>query len=239
MRKARLVLVRHGQSVYNQKNIFTGWTDVDLSEQGRDEAKQAGVLLKKNSIYPDICFTSWLKRSIHTAEILLNELEWEHIDMLKSYKLNERHYGNWQGRDKDEVQKEVGEEQFLAVRRGYDITPPALEVNDKRCAWNDVKYANIDKKLLPLHESLKETKKRVLEYYKEQIMVQLQQEKTVLITAHGNSLRTLVMELEQMTPQEIVQFAIPTGEIIVYNFDSEMNMIEKHILINNFKEKRF
>ncbi len=231
MSKARLVLVRHGQSVYNQKNIFTGWTDVDLSQQGRNEAKKAGLLLKKNSIYPHICFTSWLKRAIHTAQIALQELEWEHIDMLKSYKLNERHYGDWQGRDKDAVKKEYGDEKFLAVRRGYDVAPPPLHVKDERCVWNDKKYANIDKKLLPLHESLKDTKKRVLEYYTEQIVPQLQKEKTVLISAHGNSLRALVMELEQMTPQEIVQFEIPTGEIIVYDFDREMKIIEKNVLI--------
>ncbi|UCN00820.1 2,3-bisphosphoglycerate-dependent phosphoglycerate mutase [Sulfurimonas sp. SWIR-19] len=231
MDKARLVLVRHGQSIYNQKNIFTGWTDVDLSQQGRDEAKKAGQLLKKHNIYPDICFTSWLKRAIHTAQILLQELEWEHINMLKSYKLNERHYGDWQGRDKDAVKKEYGEEKFLAVRRGYDVPPPPLHVNDKRCVWNDKKYANIDKKLLPLHESLKDTKKRVLEYYTEQIIPQLQKEKTVLISAHGNSLRALVMELEKMTPQEIVQFEIPTGEIIMYDFDSDMQILEKNVLI--------
>jgi len=225
-----LVLVRHGQSVYNQKNIFTGWTDVDLSEQGRDEAKKAGLLLKKNSIYPDICFTSWLKRAIHTAQIVLEELDWEQIDMLRSYKLNERHYGNWQGRDKDEVKKELGEEKFLAVRRGYNVAPPPLHVNDKRCVSNDKKYANIDKNLLPLHESLKETKKRVLEYYREQIILQLQKEKTVLISAHGNSLRALVMELEQMSSNDITGFEIPTGEILVYDFDSEMNIIEKKIL---------
>ena len=231
MSKARLVLVRHGQSIYNQKNIFTGWTDVDLSEQGRTEAKKVGLLLKKNSIYPDICFTSWLKRAIHTAQIALKALEWEQIDMLKSYKLNERHYGDWQGRNKDEVKTEYTQEQFLAVRRGYDIAPPPLHVNDKRCVSNDIKYANINKKLLPLHESLKETKKRVLEYYREQIILQLQKEKTVLISAHGNSLRAMVMELEQMTPEEISGFEIPTGEIIVYDFDSEMNIIEKNILI--------
>ena len=235
MSKTRLVLVRHGQSTYNQKNIFTGWTDVDLSQQGREEAKKAGALLKKNGIYPDICFTSWLKRAIHTAQIALNELEWEHIDILKSYKLNERHYGDWQGRDKDEVQKEVGEEKFLAVRRGFNVAPPPLDENDKRCVWNDTKYANIDKKLLPLHESLKETKKRVLEYYKEQIVLQLQKEKTVLISAHGNSLRALVMELERMTSKEIAKFEIPTGEIIVYDFDSEMNVIEKNILKSDFE----
>ena len=233
MSKARLVLVRHGQSIYNEKNIFTGWTDIGLSEQGRDEAKEAGLLLKKNSIYPDICFTSWLKRAIHTAQILLQELDWEHIDMLRSCKLNERHYGDWQGRDKDEVKKELGEEKFLAVRRGYNVAPPPLHVNDKRCVNNDIKYANIDKKLLPLHESLKETKKRVLEYYREQIILQIQKEKTVLISAHGNSLRGLVMELEQMSSSEISGFEIPTGEILVYDFDSEMNIIEKKILKQN------
>jgi len=230
-RKARLVLVRHGQSVYNQKNIFTGWSDVDLSEQGRNEAKKAGLLLKKNNIYPDICFTSWLKRAIHTAQIALSELEWEHIDMLKSYKLNERHYGDWQGRDKDEVKKEVGEEKFLAVRRGYDVAPPALDTKDKRCVSNDIKYANFDKKLLPLHESLKDTKKRVLAYYKEQIITKLQEQKTVLISAHGNSLRALVMELEKMSETDIVSYEIPTGEIIVYTFDCDMKIIEKDVLI--------
>ena len=120
---------------------------------------------------------------------------------------------------------------FLAVRRGFDVAPPPLHVNDERCASNDAKYTNIDKNMLPLHEPLKETKKRVLEYYREQIVLQLQKEKTVLISAHGNSLRALVMELEQMTPEEIAGFEIPTGEIIVYDFDSEMNIIEKNILI--------
>jgi len=231
MSKARLVLVRHGQSVYNQKNIFTGWTDVELSEQGVKEAREAGKLLQKNNIYPDICFTSWLKRAIHTAQILLQELEWEHIDALRSYKLNERHYGDWQGRNKDEVKKEYGEEKFLAVRRGYDVAPPPLHANDKRCVWNEKKYANIDKTLLPLSESLKDTKKRVLEYYKEAIIPQLQKEKTVLISAHGNSLRALVMELEKISTKEIVSFEIPTGEIIVYNFNSDMKITEKDILI--------
>ena len=227
MSKARLVLVRHGQSIYNQKNLFTGWTDVDLSEQGRQEAKNAGILLKKNAIYPDICFTSWLKRAIHTAQIALQELEWEHIDSLRSYKLNERHYGDWQGRDKDAVKKEYGEEKFLAVRRGYDVPPPPLDEKDARCVNNDKKYAKIDKNLLPLSESLKDTKKRVLEYYNEQIIPQLQEKKTVLISAHGNSLRALVMELEKISKKDIVSVEIPTGEIITYTFDARMQIEEK------------
>ena len=231
MSKARLVLVRHGQSIYNKKNLFTGWTDVDLSEQGRQEAKNAGILLKKNNIYPDICFTSWLKRAVHTAQILLQELEWEQIDSLRSYKLNERHYGAWQGRDKDAVKKEYGEEEFLAVRRGYDVPPPPLHGNDERCVSHDKKYAKIDKSLLPLSESLKDTKKRVLEYYNEQIIPNLQENKTVLISAHGNSLRALVMELEQINEKDIVSFEIPTGEIITYTFDGAMKIEEKKVLI--------
>jgi len=231
MKQARLVLVRHGQSVYNQKNIFTGWTDVDLTQQGMDEAKKVGLLLKKNGIYPDICFTSWLNRAIHTAQILLKELKWEHIDSLRSYKLNERHYGDWQGRDKGEVKKEYGEEKFLAVRRGYDAVPPPLKPNDARCVCNDKKYANIDKKLLPMHESLKDTKKRVLEYYLEQIISKLREQKTVLISAHGNSLRALMMELEEISETDMLSFEIPTGEIIVYTFDCDMKIIEKNVLI--------
>jgi 2,3-bisphosphoglycerate-dependent phosphoglycerate mutase len=231
MNKTRLVLMRHGQSIYNQKNLFTGWTDVDLSAQGKEEAQKAGVLLKKNNIYPDICFTSWLKRAIHTAQIALQALEWEHIDSQRSYKLNERHYGDWQGKDKDNVKKEYGEEKFLAVRRGYDVPPPPLHVNDERCACRDKKYANIDAKLLPLSESLKETKKRVIEYYEEKIVPQLQEKKTVLISAHGNSLRALVMQLEQISPTDIVNFEIPTGEILVYDFDSDMKIIGKNVLI--------
>ena len=231
MSHTKLILMRHGQSIYNLQNRFTGWTDVDLSEQGVREAKEAGALLKKHQLYPDICFTSWLKRAIHTANLALEVLEWEHIDMIRSYKLNERHYGSWQGRDKDEVKKEEGAEQFLAVRRGYDVPPPPLREDDTRVVWREKKYANIDKTFLPLSESLKDTKKRVLEYYKKAIIPQLKKEKTVLISAHGNSLRALVMELEKISEQDIVSFEIPTGEIIVYTFDCSMNIIKKEIFL--------
>jgi len=231
MNNARLVLVRHGQSIYNRKNLFTGWTDVDLSEQGITEAKAVGKLLKEHKIYPDICFTSWLKRAIHTAQIALQELEWEHINSLRSYKLNERHYGDWQRKDKDEIKKEYGQEKFLAVRRGYDVPPPPLHTNDERCASHEKKYENIDKKLLPLSESLQDTRKRVLEYYKKQIIPQLQEYKTVLISAHGNSLRALVMELEQISEKDIASFEIPTGEIITYTFNCSMKITEKKVLI--------
>ena len=227
---SRLILMRHGESVYNQKNLFTGWTDVELSEKGVQEAKEAGALLKKNDIYPDICFTSWLKRAIHTAQIALSELEWEHIDAIRSFKLNERHYGAWQGQDKTKVLEEYGEEQFLAVRRGYDVPPPPLDANDMRVVWRDKKYAGISHELLPLHESLKDTKKRVMEYYDTVLSKELQDEKTVLVSAHGNSLRALVMHLENLNEQEVVQLEIPTGEIRVYTFDKTMNIKNREIL---------
>jgi len=223
--------MRHGESVYNQKNLFTGWTDVELSERGVQEAKAAGTLLKKNGIYPDICFTSWLKRAIHTAQIALRELEWEHIDAIRSYKLNERHYGAWQGQNKTKVLEEYGEEQFLAVRRGYDVPPPPLDENDMRVVWRDKKYASIDHALLPLHESLKDTKKRVIEYYDAVVSKELQGEKTVLVSAHGNSLRALVMHLEKMNKEDVVKLEIPTGEIIVYTFDKSLQVSKKETLL--------
>lgn len=231
MKEARLILVRHGQSVYNLQNRFTGWTDVSLSEQGREEAKRVGRVLKKEKIYPDICFTSWLKRAIHTANLALEELEWEHIDILRSYKLNERHYGDWQGKNKEFVKKEYGQEQFLAVRRGYDVAPPPLSEDDERVVWREKKYENISKNELPLSESLEMTKKRVVSYYEEMILPQLQEGKTIFISAHGNSLRALVMYLEKMSKEDIVRFEIPTGEIVVYNFDKNLTIMKKEVLL--------
>jgi len=227
---SRLVLMRHGESIYNQKNLFTGWSDVELSNRGEQEAKAAATLLKTNGIYPDICFTSWLKRAIHTAQIALRELEWEHIDAIRSYKLNERHYGAWQGEDKTKILQEYGEEQFLAIRRGYDVPPPPLDENDMRVVWRDKKYAGIDHKLLPLHESLKETKARVMEYYKSVLVQELKNDKTVLVSAHGNSLRALVMHLDNLTEEEVVKLEIPTGELIVYTFDELFKIKNKEIL---------
>lgn len=227
---SKLILIRHGQSVYNQRNIFTGWTDVELSEKGKKEAKEAGELLRENLLYPDICFTSWLKRAIHTTQIVLNTLEWEHIDVCKSWKLNERHYGAWQGKNKDEIKKEVGEEVFLSIRRGYDTPPPPLESDDKRSALFDKKYKDIDPKILPRSESLKDTKKRTVNYYFEKIIPYLTQNKTVLVSAHGNSLRSLVMQIENIDKKDIVKYEIPTGEIIVYDFDDIMQLTDKTIL---------
>ncbi len=236
MKKAQLILVRHGQSVYNLQNRFTGWTDVELSQQGQTEARQAGTLLKEHHIYPDICFTSWLKRAIHTANLALEELQWEHIDVYRSYKLNERHYGTWQGKDKNEIRAQEGDAKFLAVRRGYDVPPPPLDENDERVVWREKKYANIPHNMLPLSESLEDTRKRVVEYFQDKIQTELQKHKRVLISAHGNSLRALVMYLEKISAEDIVKLEIPTGEIIVYTFDSLLNIEKKEILTEKTKD---
>ncbi len=227
---AKLILLRHGQSIYNQKNIFTGWSDVDLSKQGRKEAKEAGELLKKSGILPEVCFTSWLKRAIHTSQIVLKELNWEQIDVIKSWKLNERHYGAWQGKDKNRIKKEVGEKMFLKIRRGYATPPPPLEDEDKRLPQNEKKYQNLDIDILPKSESLKDTKKRVVNYFYEKIAPYLSKNKTVLVSAHGNSLRSLVMELESVSKKDIINFEIPTGELIVYEFDSTLKIVDKTVL---------
>ena len=221
---ARLILLRHGESLYNKENLFTGWTDVELSEHGKEEAKEAAALLKNRQLYPDICFTSWLKRAIHTAQIVLSEMEWEQIDTIKSWKLNERHYGAWQQRNKEEVEAEVGETHFLAVRRGYDTPPPQLDEEDPRSARFDLKYHDLDPSLLPRSESLKDTKKRALNYYYGEIIPKLAQGKTVLVSAHGNSLRALVMEIEKLGVDEIVKLEIPTGKPIVYDCDEMLKM---------------
>jgi 2,3-bisphosphoglycerate-dependent phosphoglycerate mutase len=230
MKNARLVLLRHGESLYNQQNRFTGWSDVELSKQGKAEAKEAGKLLKQHKIYPDLCCTSWLKRAIHTAEIALNVLEWEQIDSLRSYALNERHYGAWQGRDKDEVREEEGEITFQAVRRGYDTPPPILQKDDQRAPWREAKYREVSKALLPLSESLHDTRKRVVYYFESVIQKVLLEKKTVLISAHGNSLRALVMYLEKMDKEDVASLEIPTGELIIYTFDAMLNITAKERL---------
>ena len=223
----KMILLRHGESLYNKENLFTGWTDIDLSEEGIAQAQQAGEILRRNGLYPDICFTSWLKRAIHTAQIVLKEMEWEHIDCIKHWKLNERHYGAWQRHNKDEIKKEVGDEKFLAVRRGYDTPPPPLSEGDPRLVWNDPKYRGIDPEKLPRSESLKDTRLRTLNYFVERIAPELAKDKTVLVSAHGNSLRALVMAIEHLTPTQIVKVEIPTGEPILYEFDLTLHLLRK------------
>ncbi len=227
MRESKLILLRHGESLYNRENLFTGWTDIDLSQKGIEQAERAGKRLAENDLYPDICFTSWLKRAIHTAQITLKEMEWEHIDSIRSWKLNERHYGAWQQHNKDAVRREVGEEMFMAIRRGYDTPPPPLKSGDPRLPENDPKYSGVDPALLPRSESLKQTRIRTLNYFAESIAPQLARGKCVLVSAHGNSLRALVMAIENLTPAEVVKLEIPTGEPILYRFDETLHPLGK------------
>jgi len=228
--KRELIFIRHGQSLFNAQNLFTGWSDIELSEQGISEAKNAGKILLSHGMYPDICFTSWLKRSIHTTQLILHEMDWEHIDNKRTWKLNERHYGAWQKRDKQEVKKEVGNKLFFDVRRGYHTAPPPLGVEDKKLLLNSAKYKNIDKDLLPSSESLEDTKNRVLPYFFEKIIPQLAEGKRVLVSAHGNSIRALVMYLENIDIKNVSDLEIQTGVPIVYNLDENMKIINKEVL---------
>jgi len=230
MQGAKLILLRHGESLYNKENLFTGWTDVDLSEKGRAEAEHAGEVLLKHALYPDISFTSWLQRSIHTTQIVLSTMQWEHIDAVRSWKLNERHYGAWQKQNKEKIKAEVGAEKFLAVRRGYDTPPPPLNDEAYEALLKEPKYAALEPLLLPRSESLKMTAKRTLSYFYDVITPQLDAGKTVLISAHGNSLRALLMEIEHLTSEEIVNVSIPTGQPILYRFDETLRMVKKEYL---------
>ena len=218
----KLILVRHGKSIWNMENIFTGWTDVDLASQGIEEAKIAGEIIKDHSVNIDICFSSYLKRAIKTASIIMETADIMHIDFIKSWKLNERNYGAWQGRNKDEVRSEVGEDLFWKVRRGYSDAAPALSLNDKRYPKFDYKYQSLNSSDLPVTESLKDTKQRAVQYYFETIVPQLVNGKTVLVSAHGNSIRALMTEILNIPATEISKVEVQTGVLNIYNFDSTM-----------------
>jgi len=221
----KLVLLRHGESVWNKENKFTGWTDVDLSEQGILEAREAGRVLKEEGFTFDLAFTSVLKRAIQTLWLVLEEMDLMWIPVQRSWKLNERHYGALQGLNKSETAKKYGEEQVHIWRRSYDIPPPELEKNDERHPGNDAKYSGINAHDLPLTESLKFTVDRFLPYWQETIVPELKMEKKVLIAAHGNSLRALVKHLDKVSDDEIVTLNIPTGIPLVYELDKDLNSV--------------
>lgn len=225
----KLVLVRHGESLWNKENKFTGWTDVELSDKGIKEAIDAGKKLKEDNYNFDIVYTSVLKRSIDTANIILKQMN-DDVTIKRSYKLNERHYGALQGLNKDEMRKKYGEEKVHLWRRGYDITPPELTMDDYRFPGNDPLYKDIDKNLLPLSESLKDTVKRVVSYYEEEIKPNLLDKKSVMIVAHGNSLRGLIKYLENISDEDIMSLEIPTGKPLIYELDDELNVIKHYYL---------
>lgn len=224
------MLLRHGESVWNKENRFSGWTDVDLSEKGILEAEKAGKVLKENNFTFDIAYTSFLKRGIRTLWIVLDELDLMWIPVFKSWRLNERHYGALQGYSKAKMAVEVGEEQVLIWRRSYDVPPPALKTSDPRYPGTDVRYKDLDPKDIPLTESLKDTVKRFLPYWHETIAPTVKAGKKVLISAHGNSLRALVEYLDELSEEEIIKLNIPTGIPLIYELDDNLKPIKHYYL---------
>ena len=226
----KLVLIRHGESEWNKLNLFTGWTDVDLSEKGVQEAINGGKLLKEAGFQFDIVFTSTLKRAIHTAWHVLDGVDQDYLPVIKDYHLNERHYGALQGLNKAETAAKYGSEQVHLWRRSFDVAPPALEEDDERNPAKQKTYAGVDKKELPLHESLKDTIARVVPYYNEVIVPMLKEGKRILIAAHGNSLRALVKYLDNISDADIADLNIPTGVPLVYELDDELKPIKSYYL---------
>ncbi|MDK2951115.1 MAG: 2,3-bisphosphoglycerate-dependent phosphoglycerate mutase [Kosmotogales bacterium] len=226
----KLVLIRHGESEWNKANLFTGWTDVDLSEKGIKEAKDGGKLLKEENYTFDIAFTSVLKRAIRTLNLVLDELDLMWLPVRKSWRLNERHYGALQGLNKAETAEKYGDEQVLVWRRSYDVPPPALKEDDKRYPGIDPKYVMLDKRTLPLSECLKDTVERFLPYWHDQIAPAIKSGKKVLVAAHGNSLRALVKFLDNISDEEIVKLNIPTGIPLVYELDENLNSMKSYYL---------
>ncbi|MDH3747941.1 MAG: 2,3-diphosphoglycerate-dependent phosphoglycerate mutase [Gammaproteobacteria bacterium] len=224
----KLVLCRHGQSEWNLKNLFTGWTDVDLTEKGVSEAKDAGLLLKELGFEFDIAYTSVLKRAIRTLWIMLDEMDAMWMPVVRDWRLNERHYGALQGLNKAETAAKFGDEQVHIWRRSYDITPPELEVDDERHPSHDPRYAGVDN--LPATESLALTLDRVRPCWNEMIAPDLKAGQNVLIAAHGNSMRALVKMLDEVSDEEITGFNIPTGIPLSYELDDDLNPISSEFL---------
>jgi 2,3-bisphosphoglycerate-dependent phosphoglycerate mutase len=225
-----LILVRHGQSIWNVENLFTGWHDVDLSDQGRVEAVRAGAELQREAIEPHIAFTSVLKRAIRTLWLILDTTDRMWIPVERTWRLNERHYGALQGLDKAQTVARHGEAQVKIWRRSYDIPPPPLGLDDPRHPRFDPRYADVDPAALPAAESLKDTLARVLPYWEARIVPCLRSGKNVLIVAHGNSLRALVKMLDGMSESDIVEFNIPTGVPILYELDEQLQPLGRRFL---------
>ena len=226
----KVVLLRHGESTWNQENRFTGWTDVDLNEKGLGEALAAGKLLKQDGYVFDVAYTSVLKRAIRTCWIVLDEMDLLWLPVFRDWRLNERHYGALQGLDKAETAKQHGDAQLKIWRRSYDIPPPALELDDPRHPSRDPRYASLRPEELPRTESLKETVARFLPAWEQVIAPAIRSGKRVLIAAHGNSLRALVKYLDQISDSDIVELNIPTGIPLVYELDDSLKPIRHYYL---------
>ncbi|MGH9617853.1 MAG: 2,3-diphosphoglycerate-dependent phosphoglycerate mutase [Acidobacteriaceae bacterium] len=227
---SKLVLLRHGESTWNKENLFTGWTDVDLSEKGREEAEIAGRLLASERFAFDVAFTSVLRRAIRTLWIALDEMDRMWVPVVRDWRLNERHYGALQGLNKAETTEKYGESQMKLWRRSYNVRPPALDQKDPRYPGKDPRYKSLSKSQLPLSESLKDTVARVLPCWNEMIAPRVRAGDQVLIAAHGNSLRALVKYLDEITDQEIAGLNIPTGVPLVYELDNRLKPLRHYYL---------
>ncbi len=226
----KVVLLRHGESQWNRENRFTGWTDVDLSEKGKEEAKRAAAILSEQGYTFDLAFTSVLTRAIRTLWIVLDGMDLMYIPVEHSYRLNERHYGALQGLNKAEMAKTYGDKQVLVWRRSYDVRPPALTPDDPRHSRHDPRYAALADSDIPLTECLKDTVARVVPYWEGQIVPQLKAGRKVIVAAHGNSLRALVKYLDDVPDQDIVELNIPTGVPLVYELDDDLRPLRHYYL---------
>jgi len=223
----QIVLIRHGESLWNQENRFTGWQDIDLSPVGLEEAKKAGRALQKEGFQFDCAFTSVLKRALRTCWIVLDEMDLLWIPVEKTWRLNERHYGALQGLNKSETAAKHGEEQVKIWRRSYDTPPPAMDRSDSRHPCHDPRYKSVAPQDLPNCESLKDTVARFLPFWKEEVVPEIRQGKKVVLVAHGNSLRALVQHLENLSPAEIMELNLPTGIPLVYELDKDFKVLSK------------
>ncbi|MCR4841057.1 MAG: 2,3-diphosphoglycerate-dependent phosphoglycerate mutase [Lachnospiraceae bacterium] len=226
----KLVLIRHGESQWNLENKFTGWHDVELSPKGVEEAKAAGQLLKAEGYDFDICYTSILKRAIHTLDTVLNEMDRVWLPVIKDYHLNERHYGALQGLNKAETAEKYGEDQVKIWRRSFDVKPPALDPADAEAPCNQEMFREVPKEDLPLNESLETTIERVVPYFESTIKESMKEGKRVIIAAHGNSLRALVKYFDNLSDEEIIGVNIPTASPLVYEFDDNFNVVNHYYL---------
>ena len=226
----KLVLIRHGESTWNLENRFTGWTDVELTPTGIEQARNAGRLLKAEGYEFDVCYTSVLKRAIHTLWLTLEEMGRTWLPVVKNWRLNERHYGGLQGLDKAETAKQYGDAQVLVWRRSYDTPPPALDANDPRGQRQDVRYAKLDAEQIPLTECLKDTVERVMPFWNESMAPAIKAGKRVVVAAHGNSIRALVKYLDNISDDDIVGLNIPNGIPLVYELDENLKPIRHYYL---------